>query len=366
MKILIPVIGFGHSGGYRVLSELANNWKMAGHEVDFVSYHLQASPYFKTTAGIIWVDVHGIPTIKNNQDTPRRITFVLENLIALYRAVKLLQSEYDLILANHSLTALPVRLGGMNHHNNLAYYIQAYEPEYYLKNRNPLAPTSLMLYALSKISYELDLYQICNSPTYLGHKNIKASEWVPPGIDLDKFYPKVTHKDFSMPGDIILGCIGRTEPVKGTRYVLDAFIKLNEINKRFKLNIAYGNVPEDWHHPDAFITHPRNDEELAAYYRSIDIIISPGTVQLGAPHYPVMEAMASGTPVIHTGYMPGTNENSWVVRTHNTNDIIEAVLEITNGTQYLKKVKSALNNIQQFSWANVANDMISKFSSRSS
>jgi len=42
--------------------------------------------------------------------------------------------------------------------------------------------------------------------------------------------------------------------------------------------------------PACVVVVPGNDTELADYYRSVDILIAPGTVQHGAPHYPVMEA----------------------------------------------------------------------------
>jgi hypothetical protein len=33
MKILIPILGFGRTGGYRVLSQLATEWCKQGHAV---------------------------------------------------------------------------------------------------------------------------------------------------------------------------------------------------------------------------------------------------------------------------------------------------------------------------------------------
>ena len=59
MRILIPVLGFGRGGGYRVLSELASAWTRAGHEVTMLVHREAGTPYFPTNARIIWSDVRG-------------------------------------------------------------------------------------------------------------------------------------------------------------------------------------------------------------------------------------------------------------------------------------------------------------------
>jgi glycosyltransferase involved in cell wall biosynthesis len=58
---------------------------------------------------------------------------------------------------------------------------------------------------------------------------------------------------------------------------------------------------------------PRNDRELGEYYRSLDVLLALCTQQHGAHHYPVLEAMATGVPVVTTGYTPATRSNSWIV-----------------------------------------------------
>ena len=53
MKIFIPVLGFGNTGGYRVLSELANGLIRKGYDVVFVTSSHNKTPYFPTVATII-------------------------------------------------------------------------------------------------------------------------------------------------------------------------------------------------------------------------------------------------------------------------------------------------------------------------
>ena len=65
MKIAIPIFGFSASGGGRVLSELANQWILMGHDVTFITFGDTILPYFPTQADIIWVD-YKLNQIPNN------------------------------------------------------------------------------------------------------------------------------------------------------------------------------------------------------------------------------------------------------------------------------------------------------------
>ena len=60
MRILVPILSFGRAGGYRVLSELANNWVSRNHDVDFLSPDSSDEPYFPTKAEIRWVNGEGV------------------------------------------------------------------------------------------------------------------------------------------------------------------------------------------------------------------------------------------------------------------------------------------------------------------
>lgn len=361
MKILIPILGFSKSGGKRVLCELANNWIQMGHSVAFLTHDSSIDPYFETCAQIYAYDNKGkLQEVSDNKlyIGSKKEYSVISKLIALTRALSSVRSEYDVILANHSLTALPIKVATLGVNKIHPYYIQAYEPEYYLKRGSGNKISSLVLFLLSWISYRLKFKQVVNSNIYMEYKGISAIGFIPPGIDFNKFYPKISYKDFSRSDEIILGCIGRPEPFKGTIYAIKAFEALNKIDNRFKLKLAYGGAPEDWCHADAQIVIPNNDVELGDYYRSIDIMIAPGTVQLGAPHYPVMEAMACATPVITTGYMPATQDNSWLVRIKSVDDIVSAAISIIDNKEYIVKVEAANKAIEPFSWKAVSSDFL--------
>lgn len=344
MKILIPVLGFGKAGGYRVLSRLADGLVAEGHQVTFLVNRYMASPYFPTRAQIYSVDLLGRPA-SPSQDLPMLFNG-LTNMLALYCAVKRMAPLYDGIIANHSLTVHPAVFGSA-YKSKVIYYIQAYEPEYYegspgVKNK--------IYGAIAKHSYKMGVTQIVNSPIYLSYKEIEASICVPPGFDPAHFHPP---SDFPLSRDrITLGCIGRHEPHKGTQFVREAFEQLYKRDHRYWLKVAYGNLPAGWVHPNVEVVIPSNDRELGDFYRSIDIYVAAGTVQPGAYHYPVMESLACGTPVIHTGYAPGNEENSWIIPQGRSDLITEAIMQFDwNGAR--TKSEHGLEDVSALSWPQV-------------
>lgn len=355
MKILIPSHNFGPWGGQRVLSELANEWIKKGHHVTFLVNESSPQPYFPTNGEIIWTNYMG-QIIQNSNSRKIRRTKINGwlNLLGINIALNKIGKNYDVIFANQSLIAWSVKYANCKKAKKM-YYIQAYEPDYYTYDKKI---KTIILRLLSKTSYNLNLKQICNSPVYIGYKNIKANVWVPPGINFNLFYKKKILKDFSKEKEIILGCIGRKEPVKGTQFVLKAFEILYSEDNRFRLHIAFGNLPNDYSHPGVSIVSSQNDKQLSDFYRSLDIMIAPGTVQLGAPHYPVMEAMACGVPVITTGYMPANEKNSWIVKVGSADSIVSATNKLINDISYTDKVLVASRDIAEFEWENVARKML--------
>lgn len=361
-RILIPIAGFGKAGGCRVLSELANHWIGSGKHVDFLVHQSFAEPYFPTQAGIMTFDNSGNfgngdvgCGDLNKKPSPGAIH------AGMFRALNKAGSKYDVIFANHSLTAFPVALARCGSARKY-YYVQAYEPEYYharkkLKSRVPEV--------LSMLSYSLPLQQVANAPIYVGYKQISAKTWVPPGIDLNGYHRRAANPIFAEGSTWTVGTIGRHEPEKGLKYVLEAFEKLALVDPSVRLKVAFGNLPEGWSHERAEIVVPKNDGELADYYRSVDVIVAAGTVQLGACHYPVIEAMACGTPVITTGYLPADSDNAWIVPVHDSDAIVGALLELRSlpPPDLALKLNEAEAAIEPFAWPRVSEEFLRIFES---
>ncbi|MAQ36042.1 MAG: hypothetical protein CMO21_02295 [Thioclava sp.] len=296
MRILIPILGFGPQGGYRVLSELANAWIRLGHNCAFLVPSSSADPYFPTVAKILRCDPKG--RIVDTRGDQRGSG--LKNIISLFSGLERIGKEYDVVFANHSLTAWPVRWSKVGKAKKF-YYIQAYEPNYYPFTRRPIK------FALAKMSYLLNLRQISNSSSYKS-VGFRPLDIIPPGVDLSIFTPKSSPGSFRSQDSINVGTIGRTEPYKGTATALMAYRHLRKEEPRLRMRVGFGNVAKA---DDITIVPIKGDSELASFYRSVDILVVSCVGQHGAPHYPLIEAMACGTPVVHTSYYPGKWDNSW-------------------------------------------------------
>lgn len=345
------MLDFNRSGGNRVLSELATQLVDRGYEADFICLQYSEAPYFPTTAQVVWIDGAG-RRVERNQ--PGRKHYPGQHLVALTRFLNREGNRYDLVLANHSLTTLPIYLSG--NASRAAYYVQAYEPEYYDAYTDIRSRIARMI---SRRSYSLIPNIIVNAPVYFSYKEIRAHMCVPPGLDLANYYPRQAVRQRDTGGPLVLGCIGRKEVYKGTMDVLVAFQAFQERHGNCRLRVAIGHVPSPFNQdPNIEIVPIQSDGQLAEFYRSLDIMIAPGTVQLGAVHYPVMEAMACGIPTIHTGYSPGSPENSWIVAPHSPNEIVAAVEAIANNPAAADaRVQKGLSEVSRFAWRRVGDDL---------
>lgn len=354
MKILIPILGFGKGGGNRVLSELSNYWMNLGHEVCFLCFSESPLPYFPTTGKLLWVDENGNLTPSKSGKQSKKYFNALRQVIRLTKALNKLGDSFDVILANQALTSLPVHLSKTQ--ANKYYYIQAYEAGY---NFYQFSIKNILMGLVAYYTYRLPLVRIVNSPIYFKYSNIRSNYYIPPGIDFNKFYPSSVSSS-----TLILGCVGRLEKFKGTLDVYNAFKILVSQKVDVSLYVAFGDINnyEEQYRDKIKIFMPKNDQELGDFYRSVGIMIAPGTVQFYAHHYPVMEAMATKIPVITTGYLPADRSNSWIVGPYSPDQIADAVLSIKNNPDEVQqKVELAFKNIQYYKWTTIASDFISVF-----
>ena len=362
MRILVPTLSFGRAGGYRVLSEFANQWIKEGHEVDFLVNEASDQPYFPTNAGIRWVSNYGRISNQRKRKQRRRHYFTgLAKWLSLWFGLLEIGKEYDVIMANQSLTAWPVAFAPCGSAKKF-YYVQAYEPECLEFGYENMDIKRKVEVWLSRKSYDLKLIQVSNSPVYIHYENVRAQSWVPPGVDFEIFFPKREYKTFSSAEEIVIGCIGRKEPFKGMQYVLEAFETLWAQDHRYKLHVAFDNIPGGWSHPGLIVSVPKSDIELGEYYRSVDIMIAHGMLQLGGPYLPVMEAMACGTPVVNTGHVPANAQNSWLIRSGDVESIVVAIRTLAADVDYRERVAIASTDIAPYEWSKVSKRMLELFS----
>lgn len=343
------MLDLGRTGGVKVLTSLANFAKKHGHNVELI-VPMEACPeYYETKCRVIRVDESG----RETSEVPPKEMKNLKRLKALGLYLRRNSRKYDAVIANHFLTCYPILVSGIR---GKFYYIQAYEPDFTHDTRGFLKKYALML--LAWITYFLPFNRIVNADLYRKYRNIRSSDVVHPGIDLSIFYPK---KNSHKSKIYTVGCIGRKEEWKGTTETAKAVSLLRDENLPVNFRVAF-NPPSDV----VFVLEsPANPEELANFYRSIDVLVAPGRIQLGAVHYPVIEAMACGTPVITTGYFPADETNSLIVPINNPTAIAEKIKSLMNGTGSSEGItRKALSDVASFSWENISEKFYSILESK--
>lgn len=329
MKIIIPVFGFGKSGGERVLSKMANELIKHNNDVFFVAPNNGSVPYYETDAEI----VRSYCGSKFN-----RIINFLITYYHLYQACR--QLKPDIVIANFHLTAYLVFL--LPHKIKKFYYIQAYEVVFY-KN--------ILRKALAYITYYLPLRKITNHnqllPGYLNGNKVV----IPAGVDIKTFYSRgcINAKKN-------VGVIGRVEKHKGTKEIIDAIIAWDNKHKVI-INIAIYISEED---QERLIDNGvkfnyfkiNNDNELADFYRCNDLIIATGLVEDGAFHYPCAEAMSSGCIVI-SNYAPLVDTESCFKITHLETELMLEKLDCFLASSHediQNEIAKNIANIKSYSW----------------
>ncbi|CAM4161304.1 MULTISPECIES: glycosyltransferase family 4 protein [Lelliottia] len=304
MKIAIPVVGFSRAGGERVLSRIATELIIRGHDVYFVAPDNGSEPYYPTSATIY----RSFKETKYNK--------VVNYLITYYKIFKkCAELKPDLVLANYNLTAyiayfLPKKIIKV-------YYIQAYET---------LLSQSRLRKLIAYLTYSLPLNKIVNNENILPEKINDYIDVIPAGVDTQVFSSRN-----KMNSRHSIGIIGRKEKHKGTSELIDVLIDWIP-GKDCILNIGVYLDERDAHRLEqAGVRYNHipinNDSALADFYRSNDLMIATGLVEDGAFHYPCAEAMACGCLVI-SNYAPLVNTDSVLKIKQFSKELIREKLDV--------------------------------------
>nr|RRO00006.1 hypothetical protein DMB79_001580 [Pectobacterium aquaticum] len=302
MKILIPVLGFGKSGGDRVLSKLATELVNKNHDVIFVAPKGKSTPYYPTNAKIV--------ATKQVGKCNKYIDLVF-SLYSLWKCCRDLNP--DIVIANFNLTAYIVAF--LPRKIKKFYYVQAYEVVFFKSN---------LIKLCAYISYFLPLKKIVNHDSLLPKKINNYVSIVPAGIDSCIFYPDFNH---GYKKKNTIGIIGRREKHKGTSDVISILTNWAG-RKDIHLNVAiYLNDVDKRKLEDSGIQFSffsiDHDEDLGEFYRKNDLMLAVGLVEDGAFHYPCAESMACGCIVI-SNYSPLVNTKSkFKINTFDEHMIIE-------------------------------------------
>lgn len=282
MRVVFPLIGLPKSGGIRVLVELVNGLVERGHQVHVLLTRPSKDSTFPLDEK---VDVKRSSAEKS----------VLEELWWLVRNAP---RDADAVVASYYLTAYPTAIVTSLYRQKGYYYVQGYEPDFFVFGRDRKVP--LVQRMLAWISYHLPLYQVTTSAWLQGVlRNMTGQDAVVVnvGVNTAVFFPRFIAREQKNIRTIM--CLGKKDPNKGFAYFLEAISILDRQFPDLRLLIATQDrelvvntsIP-------AKVVHPADDEELARYYGQADVFVFP-SLQEGFG-LPPLEAMACGTPVVTT------------------------------------------------------------------
>lgn len=207
------------------------------------------------------------------------------------------------------------------------------------------------------------------------------------GVDSKKFNPTYSPDEIShlreklglKENEFILLYVGILTPKKGAEFLLKSFnIAKQEVSDRsLKLifvgpNYGYRELLEKLSYKlglcsDVFFTGEVPDEELLLYYNLANIVVAPVLTEQTAMLLSVVEAMASGKPVIATN-IAGLPEivvdgkTSFIIEPGNINELAERIIRLSSNKKLERSMGQAARSyvVTNFSWDNVVNDVEKK------
>jgi glycosyltransferase involved in cell wall biosynthesis len=256
--------------------------------------------------------------------------------------------------------------------------------EVFVLGRNPVLKFVLKHtdYLISNSSFtEKKTLEVCRT---------KCSVVIPPGVDVNRFYPQANIPDLRKilnvsVDDIFVLAIGKFIPRKGFEYLIEAFnhivhqrqitnIKLR-IGGRGPLRSNYDKMIDQYSLSDyiGFLEYIR-DEDIPSYYSEADIFVLPSIVDergdtegLGVVF---LEANACGTPVIGSkigGILDVIKDgvNGFYVQQKNVLDIAEKIIKLAGDEELRQQMGEAGRRIveENFNWDHLAKRILQIYDS---
>lgn len=332
MKIILPLLGFGRAGGYRVISRLADELVMCGCEVNFIVPERISSPYYPTIANIIKTKS---PLAKN-----KYWRFIL---LVYYLVLEIKKTNADVIVATQHLTTY-VALFAKKRIKKV-YYVQANEVKlvngYFRK-------------FLAVITYLFPFQKIVNSDEILPPAIWDKKYVVPAGIDLSLFQPPVKNREFSCKNRMVVGFVGRKEKYKGSAEIIESIVRFEKIySGDICVHVAVYRPDELARLSSKVVFHSiENDHQLADFYRSCDVLIAAGLIESGAFHYPCAEAMASGCLTI-SNYAPLKHVKSrFYMEQFSVSGVVELLVRVSqmHADEIAEEIENNASYIKSYGW----------------
>jgi autotransporter strand-loop-strand O-heptosyltransferase len=151
----------------------------------------------------------------------------------------------------------------------------------------------------------------------------------------------------------------QSEDRKGFGYAIEAAKRLN-----YPITIAgpinnkkyFEKYPSDYN--NLTILYDLTEDQLRDLYKDHSCFLHLSTLEAGHPNLTILEAMASGLPVIGT-YEDGNSLEGLIRVNRNTDETVEALSKVFhNPIEYLHYSKAARKQAMQLSWKNRTKELI--------
>lgn len=191
-----------------------------------------------------------------------------------------------------------------------------------------------------------------NIPTYLPH-----------GIDLNEYYPNT-----SVDASIKLLCVGNNGLAgdkyfdrKGFRYAIEAARKLKydiTVVGPTRNNLDFFSVNSDLI-PNTNILYDLTDQELRNVYASHNILIHASSIEAGHPPLTLLEAAATGLPIISTD----CSGDLFVTKIdRNTDDVVAKIKDVIK--MFPLHRSKTLSSVKQFNWNTITKSLLMMYNDR--
>lgn len=254
------------------------------------------------------------------------------------------RGEFDIVhvhMWNHALELYEKRIPYIfTCHDHHAYALGKSSDVY----RNNLLAMKQSELSIVPASYLVDYFE--GIPTYLRH-----------GIDPTEFYPGQTSDSLKL---LIVGNNGMggdsTFDRKGFRYAIEAAEKLDmpiTVVGPSDCNKQFFEYHSDLLKSNVTLLYDLNDMRLQEVYREHGILIHASAVEAGHPPLTLLEAAASGLPIITTN-CAGDLYTTQTER--NTDDVVSSIKDVIK--MYQLNRSKTIKSVEQFFWSNVVDDLI--------
>lgn len=246
-------------------------------------------------------------------------------------------------------------LANIAHERGIPYYFTMHDHHAYLYGKDSQAYKENMLAiknakkAFVPAKYLVDYFE--NIPEYFSH-----------GVNTDYFFPKSNNKEHKLLCVANNGFIhDQSEDRKGFGYAI-------ELAKYFNLPITIAGPQNNQlyfkkfpvEYKNSTILYNLSEDELRDLYSSHTIFLHFSKLEAGHPNLTLLEAMASGLPVVGT-YEEDSQLSGMEVVGRSLSEGIEALRKILNPTAYSQYSKNARQQAVDLSWKNRTKEMLKKY-----